>query len=123
MIDMAQNFGQGGAKLPDQDVGGLRSLLTELRGFRVSFAEGSAAAGSADLVPSVTVDAVRDSLLAVFSVNATTGSGGSLAHVAIAGGSCALVSGSTGNFYCKEAHENKGLMVFWYDSDNAEIDG
>lgn len=121
MIDMAQNFGQGGAKLPDQQAGGLRSMLTELRGFRVSFVEGSAA-GSSDLVPSVTVDADNDSLLAVFSMNSTAGSGAGLANVTVTSGSCSLVTGSTNNFAHLEDLSDKGLLVFWYDYDNAGAD-
>ena len=118
MIDMAQNFGQGGAKLPDQQVGGLRSILTELRGFRVSWVDGSAGAGSSTLVPSVTVDAANDSLLAVFSI----GSAGGLTHIGIAAGSCELVSGSTANFYQGADLSDGDLMVFWYDCDNAGAD-
>lgn len=111
MIDIAQNFGQGGAKLPDQGVGGLRSLLTELRGFRASFVAG-AGSGSADLVPSVTVDAVNDSLLAVFAI----GDAGGLTQVDVA--NCYLKTGATGNFCHTDDLSAKDAIVLWFDCDN-----
>lgn len=111
MISIAQNFGQGGARLPDQDVGGLRSLLTELQGFRVSFVEGSTA-GSGDLVPAVTVDATNDTLLAAFAIP-----DGASAMTKLGVADCYLVAGSTNNFAYTDNLADKGVMVFWFDCD------
>ena len=110
MIDIATHFGQAGSKISGQERGSLKSIITELQGLRVSYAEG-VNAGSTSLVPAATVTS-NDSLLGVFMV----GSAADLTKAAV--GSCALVAGSTNNLAIEEDLSGGDCIVFWFDCDN-----
>ncbi len=107
---ISDNFGQGGAKLTDQKGAGLRNILTEIHGLRISFAAG-VNAGSSSLTDGSATVTDKDTLLAVAYIK-DTGS------FSMETGSCSLVAGSTNNIVTTADLSGGDLLVFWYDQDN-----
>lgn len=110
MRTIANHFGQGGAKLTDQNGAGLKNILTELQGLRVSFATGVNAGSSTLTDGSATVTA-NDTLLAVAYIKDT----GSFSMETDA---CSLAAGSANNIVVASNLSDGDLLVFWFDQDN-----
>jgi hypothetical protein len=110
---ISEHFGQGGAKLTDQTGSGLKNILTELQGLRVSFAAGVNAGSSTLTDGSATVTA-NDTLLAVAYIK-DSGSFSMESDV------CSLVAGSTNNIAMTSDLSGGDLLVFWFDQDNTSV--
>jgi hypothetical protein len=110
MRTISDHFGQGGAKLTDQKGAGLKNILTELQGLRVSYAEGKNA-GSATLTDGSADIVAGDTLLAVAYIK-DTGS------FSIETDVCSLAVGSTNNIVMTSNLNAGDLLVFWFDQDN-----
>lgn len=110
MRNIADHFGQGGAKLTDQKGDGLKNILTELYGLRVSFADG-VNAGSSTLASGSANITANDTLLCAVYV-------GSAGGVTMETDVCSLVAGSSNNIAMTSDLSDGDLLVFWYDQDN-----
>jgi len=113
MRTIANHFGQGGAKLTDQQGAGLKNILTELQGLRVSFATG-VNAGSSTLTDGSATITANDTLLAATYIK-DTGS------FSIETDVCSLVAGSTNNIAMTSNLSAGDLLVFWFDQDNTSV--
>ena len=109
METISSRFGQGGTDATRQDHGGLKSIVTELQGFRVKRVAGSAG-GSGD-IPDITIED-NDTLLAAFII----GSAGGLTDFT---GSCELKAGSADNLVFLDDASAGHLLIFLFDNDNA----
>lgn len=106
---ISEHFGQAGSKVTDQKGAGLKNILKELQGLRISFAAG-ANAGSATLTNGSGDVTTDDTLLSVVYMTSSSFS--------IETGSCYLVVGSTNNIAVTADLSGGNLLVFWYDQDN-----
>lgn len=107
---ISEHFGQGGAKVTDQKGAGLKNILTELQGLRISYAAG-VNAGSATLATGSATVTDDDTLLAVAYIK-DSGS------YSMETGSCSLKAGSTDNIVMTADLSDGDLVVFWYDQDS-----
>lgn len=107
---ISEHFGQGGAKVTDQKGAGLKNILTELQGLRISYAAG-VNAGSSTLSDGSAAVTDVDTLLAVAYIK-DTGS------YSMETGSCSLVAGSANNIAMTADLSGGDLIVFWYDQNN-----
>jgi len=110
---ISDHFGQGGAMLSQQYGAGLKNILTELQGLRVSYATGVNAGSSTLSDGSANITAL-DTLLAVAYIK-DTGSFSMETDV------CALSAGSTNNIVMTTDLSAGDLLVFWFDQDNTSV--
>lgn len=110
---ISNHFGQGGAKLTDQEGAGLKNILTELQGFRVSYAAGVNTGSSTLSDGSANITAI-DTLLAVAYI-------GSAGGFSMETDVCTLSAGSTDNIVVTSDLSDGNLLIFWYDQDNGSV--
>lgn len=110
---ISHHFGQAGAKVTDQYGNGLKNILKELQGLRVSFAEG-VNAGSSTLTDGSATITDNDTLLAAAYIK-DTGSFSMESDV------CSLVAGSTNNIAMTSDLSGGDLLIFWFDQDNTSV--
>lgn len=113
MRTIANHFGQGGAKVTDQNGNGLKNILTELQGLRVSHAVG-VNAGSSTLTDGSATITANDTLLGAAFIK-DTGSFTMETDV------CSLAAGSTNNIVMTSDLSAGDLLVFWFDQDNTSV--
>jgi len=98
---ISNQFGSGGTKLSDQGSGGLKAILTELQGCKISLAAG--AASNADIT--LTGILAEDTLLSVANIT----DAGNLDPADFTPKADAITNGSATNL------TGKTLLVLWAD--------